>query len=318
MLKDSLARLGRDWRGARNLELFLAHKIFSLQKLDDPPIVRVMKTLALVSLLGVFGCQGPAGAPGADGQMGAMGLPGSSAAKGDKGDTGAIGPAGAQGPAGKDGQSVTDTLQAVLDKVVPKRTAIVNAWCWHPCDGATPVGECTPDNKQWIRGTATKLTDGRALTAEHITHGATSCMLVDEKNLEAGQAPTWTQPSPGKDVVLLNVTWSASGTALPSFSVVSGKTPALGEMVMLASYPETFAKDLQMSFGYVTDTEIKASLPAGYETQWAGSWAFDGAATRGSSGGPVFSAAGDLIGILVGGSTDPQLVLRYVLPLGTL
>jgi S1-C subfamily serine protease len=268
-------------------------------------------------------CQGPAGAPGHDGATGAqgmMGLPGTAGSAGPAGSQGSAGPTGAagpQGPAGKDGASVTEALQAVLDRVVPRRAGILDVWCYQPCPAGADPSSCDSKGEIWSRGTGTRLTSGDVLTAHHVVDSATECLFTGEDNaVTVGRTGTWSQPVAGRDLVLAReIDWTTGGAALPVFEVVKAWKSSLGSLVMVASYPGYLSKDLQMTFGYVTDVDVTASQPADAHTYWSGAWACDAAATHGSSGGPVFNAKGDLVGILVGAPTDAQLELRYVLPI---
>lgn len=248
-----------------------------------------MKTLALVSCLGLLACQGPAGAPGADGQMGTMGLPGLPGSSAAKGDTGATGPAGAQGPvgaqgtAGKDGVGLVQSLQNILDKVTPKKGAILNVYC-----GTT-------------HGTAVKMSDGRVLTAAHVFVGS-SCDLVDENNVTVGTVTSWTSPITGRDMAVATPVWTTAGTALPSFDVVKSYSAAPGEMVALVGYPGQLVEDVQFVFGFVSDGNVRYTMAS-----WAGAVAVDYASSGGSSGSPVFNAKGELVGIHVGVFADTEI-----------
>jgi S1-C subfamily serine protease len=224
---------------------------------------------------------------------------------------------GAQGPAGKDGATLTETLQAVLDKVVPKRTAILDVWCYQACPAGADPASCDSKGQLWSRGTGTRLSSGDVLTANHVVENATECLLTGEDtSTTVGRTGSFAQPVAGRDLALLRqMSWTATGAALPSFEVVKAWKASLGALVMVASYPGYLSKDLQMTFGYVTDVDVTASQDDEARSYWSGAWACDAAATHGSSGGPVFSAKGDLVGILVGAPSDPQLVLRYVLPI---
>jgi S1-C subfamily serine protease len=268
----------------------------------------------------VGACQGPAGPSGRDGEigaLGAMGVPGAAGSSGPAGSTGPQGASGAQGPAGKDGVSITETLASILERVVPRRAGILNVWCHQPCPAGADPANCDSKAELWSRGTGTRMPSGDVLTAHHVVENAAECLLTGEDTMAIlGRTDTFTQPVYGRDLALARqIDWTPSAAALPTFEVVRSWKSSLGGLVMVASYPGYLARDLQMTFGYVTDVDVVASQPDDAHTYWSGAWACDAAATHGSSGGPVFSARGDLVGILVGAPVDPQLELRFVLPI---
>ena len=227
-----------------------------------------------------------------------------------------MGPPGAQGPSGQDAPTLTETLQAVLDDIVPRRGAIVNVWCYRRCVAGDDPGLCDRDGDRWSRGTGTRLPSGEVLTAHHVVESARECILAGDVNVEIGRTKTIVQPVTDRDLaVLKEITWTSEGAALPTFDVVKGKTPALGELVLLATYPGPFNEDLQMTFGHVTDTTVTLPFSDGQPTYWSGAWSCDAAATEGSSGGPVFNARGELLGVVVGMPSDAHLGLRIILPI---
>jgi S1-C subfamily serine protease len=251
-----------------------------------------MKTFALGSLLLFSACQGPAGAPGHDGsdgamgQMGAMGIPGSASAKGDTGATGPAGPTGAMGAPGAQGPAgvgLVQSLQNILDKVSPKKAAVLNVYCGT------------------FHGTAVKLSDGRVLTAAHVFVGS-SCDLVDENNITVGTVTSWTTPVTGRDLAVATPTWNAAGSALPAFDVVKSYQATPGEMVAMVGYPGQLLEDVQFVFGFVSDGNVRYTM-----TSWAGAVGVDYASSGGSSGSPVFNAKGELVGIHVGIFADTEI-----------
>ena len=209
---------------------------------------------------------------------------------------GAKGDPGPQGPDGRDAPTLAETLQAVLDGIVPRRAAILNVWCFKRCVAGDDPAYCDRDGDKWSRGTGTKLPTGEVLTAHHVVEGARACVLAGETHVEIGRTTAITQPVADRDLaVLKQITWIGEAASLPSFDVHKGETPALGELILMATYPGPFNEDLQMTFGHVTDTNV--TPPYSDETDLlAGAWSCDAAATHGSSGGPVFNARGDLRG----------------------
>jgi S1-C subfamily serine protease len=244
--------------------------------------------VSLISLTGLLlaACQGPMGPSGRDGV---------------DGPPGAAGSPGPAGPQGKQGTAAAQALQDVLDKVVPKRTAILAIYCVRPCPPMAEPGTCDGLGFEWDRGTGTRLDSGDVLTAAHVVDGATSCRFATEAGVVVGFTSTWASPVAGRDLTLMRqITWTTAGGELPSFSVVKGYTPRLGEMILLASYPGRLVKDLQMTFGYVTDVDATGSFPPLDRIAWSGAVGFDAGAYNGSSGAPVFNAQGELVGEFVG------------------
>jgi S1-C subfamily serine protease len=171
-------------------------------------------------------------------------------------------------------------------------------------------GRAPADGLLWDRGTGTKLADGTVLTAGHVVAGATACVLETESGVEVGRSSSTRQPVAGRDLALVSVTWNALGTALPSFDATKAYAPKLGDLVLVAGYPGGYDKDLQYTFGFVTDPALSDAPPA-----WSGAVIVDYGSAAGSSGAPVFSAAGALIGIHVGLPDGMVADLKAFLPL---
>jgi S1-C subfamily serine protease len=168
----------------------------------------------------------------------------------------------------------------------------------------------------WSRGTGAKLATGDVLTAHHVAENAIGCVLNGEDGVTVGQASQVNQPVAGRDLVhVTDITWTPAGLALPGFEVKKAATPAVGALVLMASFPGAITRSLQLTFGYVTSSNVTASLPLDYRSYWSAAWSSDNASTNGSSGGPVFDSNGDLIAIVVGRPNDDSLDLRFSLPL---
>jgi hypothetical protein len=265
---------------------------------------------------GVDGANGTDGADGKDGTNGVDGKDGVNGTNGMNGTNGVDGKDGTNGVDGKDGVSLTQTLQAILDKVVPKKAAIMNVICVQPCPMDPALSDDCVAGQLWSRGTGTKLTTGDVLTAHHVTEAATACYLRTEDGTVVGQSSTFQQPVAGRDLVhVKEIVWTAAGAALAGFDVKKGQTPHLGELVLMASFPGAISRSLQTTFGFVTSTDVTASFPGDYRSYWSGAWASDNASTNGSSGGPVFDSNGDLVAVIVGRPSDDSLDLRFNLPL---
>jgi S1-C subfamily serine protease len=71
----------------------------------------------------------------------------------------------------------------------------------------------------------------------------------------------------------------------------------------LVSYPEDLTNDFQAKAGVITDTDVTNSLDGELAVEWARAVISNAAAGPGSTGGPIFNANGDFIGIHVGGSS---------------
>jgi S1-C subfamily serine protease len=104
--------------------------------------------------------------------------------------------------------------------------------------------------------------------------------------------------SSGRDVgYIRGLTFAREIGTVP---MVKGKKVAVGDSLALMSYPGIFTRDLQTSFGFVTDENAQASLGS-MGIEWNNAIVSDMSAGSGSSGGPVFNTDGEFIGIHVGG-----------------
>ena len=121
--------------------------------------------------------------------------------------------------------------------------------------------------------------------------------------------------------------WTAQGEAIVGLEPRLEITPAIGDVVTVVGHPGVYdglALEHQYTTGSVTATNLRATLtsvPAleDVAASWEHSWSTDAVAWHGNSGGPVFDAEGNWIGILVGGlngsmyNSGPDLSI--VLPL---
>ena len=121
--------------------------------------------------------------------------------------------------------------------------------------------------------------------------------------------------------------WNADGTAIAGITPQLGLIPNVGDLVTVVGNPGAYdglTLEHQYTTGSVTSTSLAGTLaevPAfsAQPTLWSQAWATDAVSWHGDSGGPVFDANGDWIGILVGGfngATDNEGPnLSIVLPL---
>lgn len=243
-----------------------------------------MKLITLVGILGLLtgcGSSGPAGQNGVNGSDGVNGSPGEP------------GPAGQNGSPGKDGKGYAESLIAALQKIQVNSGSVLDL-------------ECISNG---TRGTGTKLTDGRVLTAHHVINGCTNMQYYSGPAL-VGVGGSYTQDGVRDVVRISNVVWNTQGLALSGISEQRGHLPKLGDLLLTASYPLDLVDDVQITSGLVTDENFSAG-----GSYWAGAVITDAAAAGGSSGAPVFNDAGDLIGIHVGGWSTGGLELNIQLPL---
>lgn len=78
--------------------------------------------------------------------------------------------------------------------------------------------------------------------------------------------------------------------------VRAARTPPLGERVFHVGNPGKYA-DLVVTFGYISSFRTHSAEFG----PWAGTVVLDISGGPGSSGGPIFNARGELVGLLVGG-----------------
>jgi S1-C subfamily serine protease len=251
-------------------------------------------------------CNGARGADGQDGVDGASGIPGRDGASGSRGLTGATGERGASGANGADPSAMVE--------------AIANS------AGAIVIVECT-DGVITGYGSGTKTTTGTVITAEHVTNAMTTCSVYSEAPVTVLGAATFVSQRGARDQVELTVSWNATGEAVQGLIPHLNVAPSLGALVAVVGNPSLYdgsALEHQYTTGLVTATNLASTLStvpllAGKATSWESSWSTDAVAWHGNSGGPVFNAAGEWVGILVGafngGPDNEGPDLSIVLPL---
>jgi len=231
---------------------------------------------------------------GTDGKDGNNGLPGVNGKEGVNGKDGPAGKAGTNGIDGSPGKSAAQQLTDILQKIIPNQASILDIECF----------------SNSTRGSGTKLSDGRVLTAFHVISGCTSVGYYSQGKL-VGVGGLYSQDGT-RDIARIGaVNWNTDGLALKGYVEVKGHLPAVGDLTVTGSYPADLYDDLQLSSGYVTDSSYEF-LTYG----WTTGMITDAATAGGSSGAPVFNKGGDLIGIHVGGwgsiglELSIQLLLR--------
>gem|GEM_PF-5696536 len=143
-----------------------------------------------------------------------------------------------------------------------------------------------------------KVSDSMIVTAFHVIDGETNC-AYRSNGLQVATGGTFVHSSSGRDIgYIQGVTFNVT---LPSIPLVKGEAAVLGAPILLVSYPEDLTNDFQTTPGVITDTDVTNSLDGVLAVEWAGAVMSNAAAGPGSSGGPIFNANGDFIGIHVGG-----------------
>ena len=222
---------------------------------------------------------------GEDGRDGAPGLPGL---------PGEPGAPGARGPTGATGSSARRTSDIVAG-VAAKASAIV-------------IVECT-DGVSYGDGSGTKTSGGTVLTAQHVVDDLPDCSIYSESPVALLGTVTAYAQRAGRDEVELSVEWTAAGATIPGVSRQLSTVPSIGDLITVVGHPGLYdglVLEHQYTTGFVTATNLQATFAAvpalsGRAVTWAQGWSTDAVAWHGNSGGPVFDADGNWIGVLVGG-----------------
>jgi|SRR5688572_5183995 len=242
-------------------------------------------------------CNGADGADGLDGAQGAPGVAGPRGEQGDAGARGATGATGATGTSGADGESAAASVSETIACISAKKASLVAI-------------QCTDGNVIGV-GSGTVTLSGQVYTAAHVVADleTMTCSIFDvdvDHSTLIGTVTTVVPDGP-YDAALVNVAWSAP---IPAGVVAVSDSPALGEMVVATGHPNAF-RALQYSTGYVTAVGITEM-----GADWAGAFMADYSSNGGGSGGAIFNADCQWIGIHVGGFSD-GLETSVALPFGS-
>lgn len=192
---------------------------------------------------------------------------------------GPAGPAGATGERGERGESFKEYSHKLLTKLKPLQRGVVNL----QCGGGS--------------GSGARISQDTVVTAYHVLDGASSC-VVRSNGQQVAIGNVLSRSPSGRDIGFIRgLTFNFD---LPIISPVREKLPAVGDLLVLMSYPSLLTNDLQTTLGFVTDDNAQDSLDE-MGIEWRDAFITDMSAGGGSSGGPVFNDAGEFVGIHVGG-----------------
>jgi hypothetical protein len=222
--------------------------------------------------------------PICDGVDGPMGAPG------EIGATGATGARGPIGAAGQDAQNVADVLALIR----PKNSSVL-------------LVECT-DGTTFSQASGTKTTAGTVITAEHVVRGVTSCDLFSAAPVTLVGSMLSSAQRGERDEVEMQVEWTSQGAVLRGLEPKLQTHPQVGDLVTVVGYPGLYdgvVFEHQFTTGFVTAASLAttlASVPTleGKDVAWESAWSTDAVSWHGNSGGPVFDADSNWIGLLVG------------------
>ena len=226
------------------------------------------------AIQGRTGEVGPAGPQGIQGEQGEQGPQGDSGLTGERGRQGPTGAQGLTGPIGPGASAdFADLVASIKDSVVKIKD---------------------PDLTTWTRGTGFFIAPSCSIvTARHVLEELDSDRLMSNLivELQDGQVVrvTVSYDLKAKDLVVLRPTRSLNCQELP----LTTDPVQLGQLVLLLGFPD---------FGAVEDS---LSITPGYIVNVEGTEGVDflvmGTITYGSSGSPILTTQGEVIG-LVGGS----------------
>ncbi len=226
---------------------------------------------------GEQGIQGRTGARGERGPTGEQGEQGPQGERGPAGDRGRQGPTGAQGPVGPPGPGASadfaDLVASVKDSVVKIKH---------------------PELATFTRGTGFFVAPSCSIvTARHTVEELDSDRLMSNLivELQDGQVVrvTVSYDLKAKDLIVLRPTRSIECTELR----LSNDAVRLGQLVLLLGFPDFGAVEgsLSISSGYIANVEGTEGVD----------FLVMGTITYGSSGSPILTTQGEVIG-LVGGT----------------
>ncbi|MEY4551176.1 MAG: Trypsin-like peptidase domain [Pseudomonadota bacterium] len=234
---------------------------------------------------GQNGAQGAPGVVGSSGEKGDTGARGATGSTGANGDPGASGQPGAAGQAGPAGASTAAEVAETISCISGQKASLVGIQC---TDGVT-----------YGFGSGTVTQGGQVITAQHVVAdiATQTCSVFDIDVDHATMIGTVLDAVPDAvfDLAVLNVSWVDAAPA--GIAVVSAR-PALGEMVVSTGHPAALLA-LQYSSGFVTAVALTEMGPA-----WSGAFMADYSSSGGGSGGAIFNANCEWIGIHVGGFSN--------------
>jgi S1-C subfamily serine protease len=217
---------------------------------------------------------------------GTKGIPGPAGIDGKQGPAGVDGKQGQAGKDGKDGTDYTTGLSAVYKKLSNIAQNVLDV----ECDSG--------------RGTGTKLADGNVLTALHVIKECKAVYYYSNGKL-VGTGGEYRQAGTSDVAYISKVNWTQEGSAIPGVQPQPKTSVTVGDVTFTLSLPGDLIDDVQITLGFVADSELKA-----FEPQWNRAFTTDAAAAAGSSGAPVFDSQGNLFGIHVGGWNEGGLELN--------
>lgn len=251
-------------------------------------------------------CDGADGAPGA---MGTPGEPGEDGTNGTPGTQGAAGPAGASGLQGDAGPPASAEVAELASCVSSLRANMVVIQCTTGLvdDLGTP-DDPADDVPLFDFGSGTITPQGTIITAAHVVADAVNfpCDVfdVDVNHVVRLGAVTSETPDGLLDVATLAVDWEGVPPAgVPPIV----NPPNLGDMTMATGHPNVLSA-LQIAPGFVTATNVSE-----FGDVWDDAFLADYSSNGGGSGGAVFNADCEWIGVHVGGFTD-GLELSIAMP----